>query len=114
MPRVARPAPSDRAPPPFESLIEDTSPPPEAAPPPQDSKVAKSDDKQALTKSKNCKAADPDDDTKPGNTDEVITTDGMPADESAAKATVKLTKWMRRTSSRLISRPPRLTMLSRS
>jgi flagellar hook-length control protein FliK len=85
MPRVARPAPSDRAPPPFESLIEDTSPPPEAAPPPQDSKVAKSDDKQALTKSKDCKAADPDDDTKPGNTDEVITTDGMPADESAAK-----------------------------
>lgn len=85
MPRVARPAPSDRAPSPFESLIEDTSQPPEAAPPPEDSKVAKSDDKQAPAKCKDCKTAEPKDDTKPGKTDEVITTDEMPADESTAK-----------------------------
>jgi flagellar hook-length control protein FliK len=85
MPRVARPAPSDRAPSPFESLIEDTSPPPEAAPPPQDSKVDKSDDKQAPAKSKDCKPAEPSDDTKAGNTDEVITADEVPADESTAK-----------------------------
>ena len=85
MPRVARPAPSDRAPSPFESLIEDTSPPPEAAPPQQDSKVAKSDDKQAPAKSKDCKAAEPNDDTKPANTDEVTTADEGPADESTAK-----------------------------
>lgn len=80
MPRVARPAPS-----PFERLIEDTSPPPETAPPPKDSKVAKSDDKQASAKSKDCKAAEPNDDTKPGNTDKVITTHEIPADESTAK-----------------------------
>ena len=75
MPRVTRPAPSDRAPSPFESLIEDTSQPPEAAPPQQDTKVAKSDDKQAPAKSKDCKAAEPNDDTKPANTDEVTTAD---------------------------------------
>ena len=85
MPRVARPAPSDCAPSPFESLIEDTSPPAEPAPPQQDSKVAKSDDKQAPAKSKDCKAADPNDDTKPANTDEVTTADEVPADESTAK-----------------------------
>ena len=85
MPRVARPAPSDRAPSPFESLIEDTSQPPEAAPPPQDSKVAKSDDKQAPAKSMDCKAAEPNDDTKPANTDEVTTADEVPADGSIAK-----------------------------
>jgi len=50
MPRVARPAPSDRAPSPFESLIEDTSPPDEPAPPQQEGKVAKSDDKHARKK----------------------------------------------------------------
>jgi flagellar hook-length control protein FliK len=90
MPRVARPAPSDRAPSPFESLIEDTSSPPEAAPPPQ---VAKSDDKQAPVKSKDRKPAEPNDDTKPGNSDEVITTDETPADKSAAKVdSKKITK----------------------
>ena len=93
MPRVARPAPSDRAPSPFESLIEDTSPPLEAAPVPQDSKVAKSDDKQAPAKSKDRKPAEPNDDTKPGNTDEVITTDEMPTTESTAKVgSKKITK----------------------
>ena len=85
MPRVARPAPSDRAPSPFESLIEDTSQPAEPAPPQQDSKVAKSDDKQAPAKSKDCKAAEPNDDTKPANTDEVTTADEVPADGSTAK-----------------------------
>ena len=85
MPRVTRPAPSDRAPSPFESLIEDTSQPPEAAPPQQDTKVAKSDDKQAPAKSKDCKAAEPNDDTKPANTNEVTTADEGPADESTAK-----------------------------
>lgn len=84
MPRVARPAPSDRAPSPFESLIEDTSQPPVAAPP-QDSKVAKSEDKQASAKNKDCKAAEPNDDTKPANTDEVTTADEAPADGSIAK-----------------------------
>jgi flagellar hook-length control protein FliK len=85
MPRVARPAPSDRARSPFESLIEDTSPPAEPAPPQQESKVAKSDDKQAPAKSKECKATEPNDDTKPANTDEAVTADEAPADESAAK-----------------------------
>jgi flagellar hook-length control protein FliK len=85
MPRVARPAPSDRAPSPFESLIEDTSAPLEAAPPPLHSKVSRSEDKQATAKSKGCKPAEPNDDTKPGNTDEVATTDEMPADESTSK-----------------------------
>lgn len=85
MPRVARPAPSDRAPSPFESLIEDTSPPAEPAPPQHESKVAKSDDKQAPAKSRDCKAAEPNDDTKPANTDEAVTADEGPADESTAK-----------------------------
>ena len=85
MPRVARPAPSDRAPSPFENLIGDTSQPPEAAPPPQDSKVAKSDDKQAPAKSKDCKAVEPNDDTKPANTDEVTATDEVATDGSTAK-----------------------------
>jgi chemotaxis protein MotD len=85
MPRVARPAPSDRAPSPFESLIEDTSPPAEPAPPQHESKVAKSDDKQAPAKSRDCKAAEPNDDTKPANTDEAVTADEGPADESTAR-----------------------------
>jgi flagellar hook-length control protein FliK len=85
MPRVARPAPSDRAPSPFESLIEDTSPPAEPAPPQHESKVAKSDDKQAPAKSRDGKAAEPVDDTKPANTDEAVAADEGPADESTAK-----------------------------
>jgi flagellar hook-length control protein FliK len=85
MPRVARPAPSDRAPSPFESLIEDTSPPDEPAPPQQEGKVAKSDDKHAPAKSGDCKAAEPNDDTKPANTDEGAAADEGPADESTAK-----------------------------
>ena len=85
MPRVARPAPSDRAPSPFDCLIEDTSPPAETAPPAQDSKIAKSDDKQAPAKSKDCKAAEPNDDAKPAKTDEVTAPDEAPADGSSAK-----------------------------
>lgn len=85
MPRVARPAPSDRAPSPFESLIEDTSPPAEPAPPQHESKVAKSDDKQAPAKSRDSKAAEPNDDAKPANTDEAVTADEGPADGSIAK-----------------------------
>lgn len=86
MPRVARPAPSDRAPSSFESLIEDTSPPAEPAPPQHESKVAKSDDKQAPAKSRDRKAGEPNDDTKPANTDEAVTADEGPADESTAKS----------------------------
>jgi chemotaxis protein MotD len=89
VPRVARPAPSDRAPSPFESLIEGTSQPPEAAPPQQDTKVAKSDDKQAPAKSKDCKAAEPNDDTKPANTDDALTADAEAADKSTAKVAGK-------------------------
>ena len=85
MPRVARTAPSDRAPSPFESLIEDTSQPPEPAPPQQDSKVAKSDDKQAPAKSKDCKPVEPNDDTKPAKTDEVTAADEAPADGSTSR-----------------------------
>lgn len=85
MPRVARPAPSDRAPSPFESLIDDTSQPVEAAPPPQDSKVAKNDDKQAPVKSKDCKTAEPNDDTKPADTDEVTAADKVSPDGTTAK-----------------------------
>jgi flagellar hook-length control protein FliK len=85
MPRVARPAPSDRAPSPFESLIDDTSQPVEAAPPSKDSKVAKNDDKQAPAKSKDCKTAEPNDDTKPANTDEVTPADEVSPDGNTAK-----------------------------
>jgi chemotaxis protein MotD len=85
MPRLARPAPSDRAPSPFESLIEDTSPPAEPAPPQHESKVAKCDDKQPPAKSRDCKAAEQDDDTKPAKTNEAVTADEGPADGSAAK-----------------------------
>ena len=85
MPRVARPAPSDRAPSPFESLIEDTSPPAEPAPPQYESKVAKSDDKQMPAKSRDGKAAEPVDDTKPANTDEAVAADEGPVDESTAR-----------------------------
>jgi flagellar hook-length control protein FliK len=85
MPRVVRPASSDRAPSPFESLIEDTSPPAEPAPPRHESRVARSDDKQAPAKSKECKATEPNDDTKPAYTDEAVKADGAPGDESTAK-----------------------------
>ena len=70
MPRVARPAPSDRAPSPFESLVEETSQSAEPVPPRQESKVAKSDEKEAPAKSKDCKAAEPNEDAKPGNSDD--------------------------------------------
>jgi len=85
MPRAARPAQSDRALSPFESLIEDTSQPPEPAPPQQDSKIAKGDDKQAPAKTKDRKATEPNDDTKPANTDEAATADEAPDDGSTAK-----------------------------
>ena len=85
MPRLARPAPSDRAQSPFESLIEDTSPPAEPAPPQHESKVAKCDDKQPPAKSGDCKAAEQDDDTKSAKTDEAVTADEGPANGSAAK-----------------------------
>ena len=86
MPRVARPAPSDRAPSPFESLIEDTSPPAEPAPPQHESRVAKSDEKQAPAKSRDSKAAEPNDDPKPANTDEAVTADEGRANGTIAKA----------------------------
>ncbi|HET7912245.1 MAG TPA: hypothetical protein VFL49_09455, partial [Pseudolabrys sp.] len=87
-PRVARPAPPDRAPSPFESLIEDTSPPAEPAPPPE-SKVTRSDDKPAPAKSTDCKPAEPNDDPKPAETDNVA---GEPAvDDSTAEAVGKKT-----------------------
>ena len=85
MPRVARPAPSDRAPSPFESLIDDTARPAETAPPQPENKVAKNDDKQAPAKSRDCKTAEANDDTKPPNTDEVTTTDEVPADGNTVK-----------------------------
>ncbi|HSL79615.1 MAG TPA: flagellar hook-length control protein FliK [Pseudolabrys sp.] len=85
MPRVTRPAPSDHAPSPFESLIEDTSPPAEPAPPQHESRVARSDDKQAPAKSKESKATEPNDDTKPAYTDEAVKAEEAPADESTAK-----------------------------
>jgi flagellar hook-length control protein FliK len=84
MPRVARPAPSDRAPSPFESLIEDTSQPADPAPQQQDSKVAKSDEKEAPAKSKDCKAAEPNDDAKPANTDDAAA-DETPVDGRSTK-----------------------------
>jgi len=84
MPRVARPAPSERAPSPFESLIEDTSQPAEPAPPQQESKVAKSDEKEAPAKSKDCKAAEPNDGAKPANVDDSAV-DGTPVDGNSTK-----------------------------
>src|SRR4029078_13110226 len=65
------------------------SQPPEAAPPHQDTKVAKSDDKQAPAKSKDCKAAEANADTKPANTDDALQADAEAADESAAKVVGK-------------------------
>src|SRR4029078_8318200 len=85
MPRAGPPAPSARAPSPFESLIEDTSPPDEPAPPQQEGKAAKSDDKHAPAKSRCCKASEPNDDPKPANTDEGAAADERPADGSTAK-----------------------------
>jgi hypothetical protein len=84
MPRDARPAPSARAPSPFESLIEDTSQPADPAPQQQDSKVAKSDEKEAPAKSKDCKAAEPNDDAKPANTDDAAA-DETPVDGGSTK-----------------------------
>jgi len=86
MPRVARPAPSDHAPSPFESLIEDTSQPAAPPPPQPDSKVVKSDEKEAPAKSKDCKPAEPNDDTQTANADEGISADQAPADETTSKA----------------------------
>jgi flagellar hook-length control protein FliK len=83
MPRVARPAPSDRAPSPFESLIEDTSPPTEPAPP-QQNKAVKTDDKQAPEKNKDCKA-EPNNDTKPATADSAVTADEGPDDGNISK-----------------------------
>ena len=88
MPRVARPAPSDRAPSPFESLIEDTSQPADPAPQRQGSKVAKSDEKEAPAKSKDCKAAEPNDDAKPINTDDAAA-DETPVDGGSTKIDAK-------------------------
>ena len=86
MPRVPRPAPSDRAPSPFESLIDDTAQPaPEPAPKQPESKVAKGDDKQAPEKSKDCKTAEANDNTKPADTDDVTAADEVPADGSTPK-----------------------------
>jgi hypothetical protein len=61
------------------------SPPAEPAPPQHESKVVKSDDKQAPAKSRDCKAAEPNDDTRPANTDEAVTADEGPADGSTAR-----------------------------
>jgi flagellar hook-length control protein FliK len=83
-PRVARPAPSDRAASPYESLIENTSQPAEPAAPQQDSKVAKNDEKEAPAKSKDCKAADPNGDAKPVNTDDTAA-DETPVDGGTTK-----------------------------
>jgi chemotaxis protein MotD len=83
MPRVSRPAPSDRAPSPFESLIDDTAQPAaEPAPKQPESKVAKGDDKQAPEKSEDCKTAEANDNTKPADTDDVTAADEAPADGS--------------------------------
>lgn len=87
MPRVTRPASSDRASSPFESLIEDTSPPAEPAPAPaqQASKVTKSDEKDASAKSKDCKPAETAGDPKPAKTDNVTVASDTPADEAVAE-----------------------------
>jgi flagellar hook-length control protein FliK len=86
VPRVARPAPSDRAPSPFESLIDETSQPAEPVPPQSESKAVASDDKQAPAKSKDCKATEPTEDTKPENIGEVTAAGETPAtDESPAE-----------------------------
>jgi len=91
-PRVARPAPSERASSPFESLIDDTSQPAEPAPPPPpESKVAARADKQPPAKSKDCKATEPTDHTKPEKTEEVAAAAETPADESTAEVGEKKT-----------------------
>ena len=87
MPRVARPAQSDRAPSPFESLLEDTSQPPEPAPPRPESKASASESTQAPAKSKD-KSTEPTDNTKPENADSVSAAEDMaddtPVDGNAA------------------------------
>ena len=85
MPHVARPASSDRASSPFESLIEDTSPPVEPAPAQQASKATKSDEKDTPAKSKDCKSAEATGDTKPAKTDNTTAASDTPTDEAVAE-----------------------------
>ena len=95
-PRLPRPAqPSDRAPSPFESLIDDGSQPPEQpAPAPADNKVAATDSPQAPAKTTDSKApaandaapaAKPDDDASVEKSD-----NGKPASDGKAAADAKL------------------------
>lgn len=82
MPRVARPATPDRAPSPFESLLDDTAVPEPTQPPPE-SKASAGGSTPPPAKSKDCKAAASDDDAKAVTTkaDDVAPTDNKPADE---------------------------------
>ena len=91
LPRVARSAPSDHSPSPFESLIENTSQPAEPTPPQQESKVVKSDGKETPSKNKECKAAEPNEDAKPAIADDTAT-DETPVDEIRTKVDGKIAK----------------------
>src|SRR5690349_15628115 len=82
MPRL-RPAQSDRAPAPFESLLDDTAPPAEATHAPPASNAPAGDSTPAPTKNKDCKATAPGDDTKAetAKADDAVPIDSKPADE---------------------------------
>ena len=91
LPRVARPALPDRAPSPFESLLEDTPRPAEPAPPQPENRVSVSDDAQAparSNKSKDSKTVDSADDTKQAKPDNASAADDSadekPVDENTA------------------------------
>lgn len=86
MPRVARPAQLDRAPSPFESLLEDTSQPPEPASPPPESKVSAKDDPQAPARSNDRRPAGPTDETKPAEPYEISGASDTPPDEKKMTA----------------------------
>jgi chemotaxis protein MotD len=90
MPRVARPAQSDRGSSPFESLLEDTSRPAEPLPPQPDNKVSAREDTQASAKSKDAKPAEPRDNAEPvkndgDGADAVPAEDDTPATTKTAK-----------------------------
>jgi flagellar hook-length control protein FliK len=92
MPRL-RPAQSDRAPTPFESLLDDAAPAAEATHAPRESNAPAGDSTPAPTKSKDCKATAPGDDTKAetAKPDDAVPIDSKPADEEKTNDGTKKT-----------------------
>lgn len=81
LPRVARPAQPDRAPSPFESLLEDTSPPAEPSQAPPESRASPAKDAQKPAKSNDSKAIAPTDNATASKPDDVAASDKKPAED---------------------------------